>query len=52
MTKIGYSLICEEHPPQSLLDNAKKAEEAGFQLLSISDHFHPWIPQQGQSPFV
>ena len=24
----------------------------GFDFLSISDHFHPWIDEQGHSPFV
>ena len=52
MVNIGYSLICEEHPPERLLDHARKAEKAGFQLLSVSDHFHPWISAQGESPFV
>ncbi len=28
------------------------AEEAGFEALWISDHYHPWISEQGQSPFV
>ena len=28
------------------------AEEAGFRSVLISDHFHPWIDKQGQSPFV
>ena len=28
------------------------AEEHGFTFAAISDHFHPWIDAQGQSPFV
>ncbi|MFA5505067.1 MAG: TIGR03557 family F420-dependent LLM class oxidoreductase [Vulcanimicrobiota bacterium] len=52
MIRPGYSLICEEHPPERLLENARKAEEAGFLTISVSDHFHPWISQQGESPFV
>ena len=52
MTHIGYSLICEELPPERLLDNAKHAEQIGFEFLTISDHFHPWISAQGESPFV
>ena len=28
------------------------AEQAGFEALWISDHFHPWNDEQGQSPFV
>lgn len=50
--ELGYSLICEEHPPEALLDNAARAEEAGFELLAVSDHFHPWLDSQGQSPFA
>jgi G6PDH family F420-dependent oxidoreductase len=32
--------------------HAVRAEAAGFDFLSISDHFHPWIDAQGHSPFV
>jgi G6PDH family F420-dependent oxidoreductase len=32
--------------------SAVRAERAGFSFASISDHFHPWIDEQGQSPFV
>src|SRR5256714_13271508 len=48
----GYTLSSEEHAPSSLVDNAVAAEEAGFDFLSISDHFHPWLSAQGHSPFV
>ena len=50
--KIGYFLSCEEHSPRELVRQAKLAEEAGFSGLWISDHFHPWNDQQGESPFV
>lgn len=50
--QIGYSLLGEEHPPEELLDNAARAEDAGFELLAVSDHFHPWLDSQGQSPFA
>lgn len=50
--KIGYFLSCEEYGPASLLDQARRAEQAGFDSLWISDHFHPWNDQQGESPFV
>src|SRR5215213_8073772 len=52
MAEIGYSLSCEEHAPKDLVRYAQQAEEAGFSYAMISDHFHPWIAQQGQSPFV
>ena len=28
------------------------AERIGFTFALISDHFHPWVDQQGNSPFV
>lgn len=49
---VGYSLICEEHAPRDLLANASRAERAGFDFLAVSDHFHPWLDSQGQSPFA
>ena len=50
--QIGYSLSCEEHRPEELVDFAQRAEAAGFEYASISDHFHPWLASQGNSPFV
>ena len=50
--KIGYFLSCEEFGPADLLAQARAAEEAGFHGLWISDHFHPWNDEQGESPFV
>jgi coenzyme F420-dependent glucose-6-phosphate dehydrogenase len=52
MTSIGYALSSEEHPPQKLACCARAAEDAGFEFALVSDHFHPWIDEQGQSPFV
>jgi G6PDH family F420-dependent oxidoreductase len=52
MTRYGYFLSCEEHPPQELVRQARLAEEAGFEALWISDHFHPWLDEQGQSGHV
>lgn len=52
MTTIGFAISSEEHRAPELLDHAVAAEEAGFHDLMISDHFHPWIDAQGQSPFV
>jgi coenzyme F420-dependent glucose-6-phosphate dehydrogenase len=50
--KVGYALICEEHDPRSLVEHARRAEDRGFEYLSISDHFHPWLSSQGESPFA
>jgi G6PDH family F420-dependent oxidoreductase len=50
--RIGYFLSSEEYDPHQLVEQAKLAEEAGFEALWISDHYHPWNDAQGQSPFV
>src|SRR6478736_5976449 len=50
--KIGYFLSSEEYSPRALIEQAKKAEQAGFHALWISDHYHPWNDEQGHSPFV
>ncbi len=50
--KVGYFLSCEEYGPLELLEQARMAEEAGFEALWISDHYHPWNDEQGESPFV
>jgi G6PDH family F420-dependent oxidoreductase len=50
--KIGYFLSSEETGPRELVQQAIMAEQAGFDGLWISDHFHPWNDEQGHSPFV
>jgi G6PDH family F420-dependent oxidoreductase len=50
--KIGYKLMSEEHGPKELVENAVRAEELGFDFIGISDHYAPWISQQGHSPFA
>jgi G6PDH family F420-dependent oxidoreductase len=50
--KIGYFLSSEEFDPRELIQQAQQAEQAGFEGLWISDHFHPWNDEQGHSGFV
>ncbi|MGW2488065.1 LLM class F420-dependent oxidoreductase [Streptomyces sp. NPDC001606] len=52
MPQYGYFLASEEHGPADLIEQARMAEQAGFQALWISDHYHPWNDAQGQSAFV
>jgi coenzyme F420-dependent glucose-6-phosphate dehydrogenase len=52
MAEIGYALSSEEHPPSDLVRYAQRAEQTGFTFAAISDHYHPWVDAQGQSPFV
>src|SRR5690349_7668672 len=44
--------MSEEHGPAALVDNARRAEQAGFDFAAISDHFSPWVEEQGHSPLA
>ena len=50
--RIGCFLSCEEFAPGALVAQARRAEEAGFHALWISDHYHPWNDEQGHSALV
>jgi coenzyme F420-dependent glucose-6-phosphate dehydrogenase len=52
MTELGFALSSEDHPPNELVRQAAVAERAGFTFCLVSDHYHPWIDEQGESPFV
>lgn len=52
MLKIGYHASHEQFSPSALLRYVKNAEEAGFQFVLSSDHFHPWNSEQGESGFA
>jgi coenzyme F420-dependent glucose-6-phosphate dehydrogenase len=53
MAKIGYAAMLEQFHPTDLLDYCEQAEGAGFEAgFMVSEHFHPWTPQQGQSAFA
>ncbi|MBM7167666.1 TIGR03557 family F420-dependent LLM class oxidoreductase [Streptomyces sp. G44] len=50
--EIGYKLAAEAFGPTELVRQAVLAEEAGFDFVEISDHYHPWLDDQGHSPFA
>lgn len=52
MTTFGYTLMTEEHDPRTLVANARRAEELGFDFLACSDHYHPWVPEQQHSCYA
>ncbi len=52
MTTFGYALSSEEFKGSDIVRFAQAGEEVGFRDLMVSDHFHPWVDEQGQSPFV
>jgi hypothetical protein len=47
----GWRSDCSDDDP-GVTGQAREAEEAGFASAWISDHYHPWIDRQGESPFV
>jgi G6PDH family F420-dependent oxidoreductase len=50
--KIGFKLFAEAFDPHELVRQAVRAEEAGFDFVEMSDHYHPWLENHGHSPFV
>jgi G6PDH family F420-dependent oxidoreductase len=52
MISLGYKLSSEEQSATDLVRYAQMAQDTGFSFALISDHYHPWIERQGQSPFV
>lgn len=50
--QVGYKLAAEAFGPAELVRQAMLAEEAGFDSVEISSHFHPWLDNQGHSPFA
>jgi coenzyme F420-dependent glucose-6-phosphate dehydrogenase len=51
MLKLGWKAGTEQYPPTELLDYAVAAEQAAFDSIDASDHFHPWS-EGGQASFV
>ncbi len=50
--ELGVFLSSEEHGPRELVSFAQATEQAGLGSVLISDHYHPWLEEQGESPFV
>ena len=50
-TRIGWKAGPEQFSPQELLECAVVAEDAGFETIEVSDHFHPWS-EVGQACFT
>lgn len=50
--EVGYAAALEKYSPREAVDLAVLAEQHGFIGTLATDHFQPWLPRQGQSPFV
>ena len=52
MVKFSYFLGSEQWQPEKILKHAELAENAGFDMVTISEHFHPWVDDQSASNFA
>src|ERR1700712_1661526 len=52
MTDFGYTMMCEQSRPDALVADIRGAEEAGFDFSVISDHFQPWLVEQGHAAYA
>jgi G6PDH family F420-dependent oxidoreductase len=50
--RIGFKLIAEAYSPTEIVAQAVRAEEAGFDFVEVSDHFHPWVSEHEHSGFA
>jgi alkanesulfonate monooxygenase SsuD/methylene tetrahydromethanopterin reductase-like flavin-dependent oxidoreductase (luciferase family) len=52
MTRFGYTMMCEQSPPDQLVADLQLAERAGFDFSVISDHYQPWLAEQGHAGYT
>lgn len=52
MTRFGYTLMTEQSGPRELVRYAAAAERAGFDFEVCSDHYSPWLTEQGHAPYA
>ena len=50
--QIGYKLIAEGFDPVEIVRQGVLAEQAGFDFVEVSDHYHPWLPETNHSAFA
>jgi G6PDH family F420-dependent oxidoreductase len=52
MVRFGYTLMTEQAGPRELVEHAVAAEAAGFDFEVMSDHYSPWLDEQGHAPYA
>lgn len=45
-------MMCEQSRPDQLVHDLRQAEAAGFDFSVISNHYFPWLPEQGHSGYA
>jgi len=49
---VGAVSSTKKHGPRAIVDQARAALDHGFDQMAVTDHYHPWVDEQGHSPFV
>ncbi|HJU80338.1 MAG TPA: TIGR03557 family F420-dependent LLM class oxidoreductase [Acidimicrobiia bacterium] len=52
MPKFAWLASHESYQPEVLIDQVVAADRAGFDCITASDHFHPWVDDQSAAGFV
>ena len=52
MTTFAYFCGHEQWQPEELVHHAQLAEQAGFDMVVVSEHFHPWVDDQSAAGFA
>ena len=52
MTNYGYTLMTEQSGPREIVRYAAAAERAGFAFEVMSDHYFPWLVEQGHAAYA
>ena len=52
MTRFAYFCGHEQWHPEELVNHARLAEQAGFDMVVVSEHFHPWVDDSSASGFA
>ena len=52
MTTYGYTLMTEQSGPREIVGYAAAAERAGFDFEVMSDHYSPWLVEQGHAAYA
>lgn len=50
--RIGYKIATEVFTPSQVVAQTVAAERAGFDFVELSDHYHPWLEEQGHSGYT
>jgi coenzyme F420-dependent glucose-6-phosphate dehydrogenase len=52
MTTFAYFCGHEQWQPEQLVRHARLAEAAGFDMVVVSEHFHPWVDDRSAAGFA